>query len=130
MDDIKKGNNFFKNFIIGLGFLQGIWFAMGINPSAKIFEGVQGLINYINPSLKFSFVFSVLPIIILVIGIILIYREASIFGIFASILGFIAGTMILVSPTYSVILLALSWLLGWSGVNIKKRKDKNKQFNI
>lgn len=121
MVKIAKGNNFFKNFIIGLGFLQGIWFAMGINPGAKIFEGVQGIINYINPDLEFSFIFSILPLIILGIGLYLVYKEANIYGIAATLLGFIAGTFILVSPVYSIVLLLVAWLLGWAGVSIKKK---------
>lgn len=112
-----KSKKFFIEFIVGFGFLSGLWLAIGIDPQAEIFKILQFLINYFfkNQEITFwsSMFFYVFPTLTLIISLILIYRKAKWWGFIAVGLGFLAGVSILASPFLAIILLIISFLLGF-----------------
>lgn len=114
MGKIKKSAIFFKEAIIFFGFLQGFWVAIGIRPldivSGILYPFVERLGSFV------LFVFGLLPIALLGFGLYLVYKKGRLIGIIAVLLGFIAGTMILVSPYLSGLLLMVAGGVGFLAV--------------
>ena len=112
MNNDQNAEIFFKELIIGFGFLNGIWIAVGINPEAEIFKALKEVINTINPDNQFSILFIILPLIVLVGTLILIKAIGGWLGFAAVGCGFIGGLLILISPMISIIFLLVGWGLG------------------
>lgn len=115
MGKIKKSATFFKEAIVFFGFLQGIWVSIGIRPLDIISGIVAPFIERLGPFVVF--VFGLLPIVMLALGIYLVWSKGKWVGIIAVLLGFIAGTMVLVSPYLSLVILAGAWVVGFFAVN-------------
>ena len=108
----KKAEYFVNEFVIGLGFLSGLWVAVGIDPQAEIFKTFATIIKTLNPNSGFGLLFFILPIIILICLILLTYFMGGKLGLVAVVFGFVGGLLILVSPWISMILLFIGMGLG------------------
>ena len=108
----KKAEYFVNEFVIGLGFLSGLWIAVGIDPQAEIFKAFDTILKTLNPDSGFGFLFFVIPIIILICSILGTYLMGGKFGLIAIVSGFLGGLLILASPWISIILLFLGMWLG------------------
>lgn len=97
---------------IGLGFLSGLWIAVGIDPQAEIFKAFDTILKTLNPDSGFGFLFFVIPIIILICLILGTYFMGGKLGLIAVTFGFLGGLLILASPLISIILLFLGMGLG------------------
>lgn len=108
----KKAEYFVNEFVIGLGFLSGLWIAVGIDPQAEIFRAFATIIKTLNPNSGFGLLFFIIPIIILVCLILGTYFMGGKLGLVAVVFGFAGGLLILGSPCISIILLFLGMGLG------------------
>ena len=115
----KKAEYFFNEFVIGLGFLSGLWITVGIDPLAEVFKALATIINTLNPDSGFGFLFFVIPIIILFCSILGTYFMGGKLGLVAVGCGFFGGLLILLSPIISAILLILGMGVGIVAVNLK-----------
>jgi hypothetical protein len=97
-------------FIVGLGFLSGLWIAVGINPGAIFSSVLAGAADFLVPG----------PALLIWLGAALClgfalavaYDRRGLFGLSTVGLGFLGGSLILVSPVPAVILLAVGLVLG------------------
>lgn len=51
---MNKREYFLYEFVIGLGFLSGLWIAIGVDPEAEIFKAFSTIINTLNPNSGFN----------------------------------------------------------------------------
>jgi len=112
-DRSKRRKNIVKEFVIGFGFLSGIWLAIGINPKNIIFDFMRTNLENLHPSLKIIFI--ILPLVFLIgtiITLLSIYHKGGIAGAGVVVLGFVAGLSILHSPITAVIILIVAYILG------------------
>ena len=112
MNNDQNAEIFFKELIVGFGFLNGIWIAIGINPETEIFKALNEVIDTINPENQFSILFIILPLIVLIGTLIFIKAIGGWLGLAAVGCGFLGGLLILMSPMISIIFLLVGWGLG------------------
>lgn len=112
----EKAEYFVNEFVIGLGFLSGLWIAIGIDPQAEIFKAFATIIKTLNPNsgfgLLFFLLFFIIPLIILICLILGTYFMGGIVGLIAVVFGFLGGLLILASTWISTILLLIGMGLG------------------
>jgi hypothetical protein len=109
---MNKREYFLDEFVIGLGFLSGLWIAIGVDPEAEIFKAFSTIINTLNPNSGFNILFFVMPILILMGSILGAYFMGGKLGLVAVVCGFIGGLLILISPIISLIILIVGILIG------------------
>jgi len=111
-----------KEIIIGFGFLNGLWFAIGTSPETEILGFINRYINLL-PEIVQK-ILMIIPFILMaltIITIISIYHKGRILGIIAVILGFISGAIFLKSWKTSLIILLISIILGLISFRPKKK---------
>lgn len=113
---MNKDDFFYREFIIGLGFLSGLWITIGMNPEALFIETLKETVGTINPNANFSYL-SFIPALATTISIIGAYWMGGIIGLFAVSCAFLAGLLILSSPITTLILLVLGIIMGEWAVN-------------
>ncbi len=113
---MKKSEYFINTFVIGFGFLSGLWIAVGVDPEAEIFNAFSTVINTLNPNSGFSILFFLMPIIILLGSVIGAFSLGGNLGLVAVGCGFLGGLLILISPIISIILLFVGIIIGKSAV--------------
>lgn len=114
MAKLKKHNLFFKQAIIGFGFFNGLWMAVGIDPGDEVFKFLQ---PYAEPyGATIAYLFTILPTILLALSLWLIYKKGKWLGFAAVGLGFIGGLLILISPWIALGGLLAAWLIGYFAV--------------
>ncbi|MFA6089360.1 MAG: hypothetical protein WC755_05825 [Candidatus Woesearchaeota archaeon] len=106
------GKTFINEFVVAFGFLSGLWVAVGVNPEAEIFKAFSQVFQQLNAGVGFSFLFTVLPIILTLATLFGIYFLGGWIGVAAVALGFVAGLLIIINPIIAVILLFASLGLG------------------
>lgn len=114
---MKKSEIFFREFVLGVGFVSGFWIALGVNPEAVIFESFREVMETINPDSGFGYLFTLIPLLSTVCSLIGAYTMGGKVGIFALALAFVGGLVFLSGPLMSVILLIASMFIGSVGVD-------------
>ncbi len=119
---VKKSSTYIWQFVIGLGFLSGLWTAIGINPQ-EIILNVLGTVTesvYSDPAIRFLFI--LLPIILLILSIIGAYKKGKILGLISVIVAYFSGLSFLVSTMTSVVFLCIAIIIGYLATNRKLTK--------
>jgi hypothetical protein len=101
-----------RELIIGLGFVEGLWMAAGIDPQAAIFGWISTLLEKLHASSNYFLILKVLPIVLLAGSLLLILRLGGWLGLVAVGLAFAAGLLIITTPTTSVFLIMGALVLG------------------
>ena len=107
IDRVARG--FVQEFVIGFGFLNGIWIHVGINPETEIIRAFSQVIQAISPSSGYSLLFWILPIILTISLIAGAYFNGGWPGLIAVALALLAG--ILLNP-FGIFLLIIAIILG------------------
>jgi hypothetical protein len=109
----KKSRTYIWQFVIGLGFLSGLWTAIGIDPQAVIIDVLGNAVDtvYSDPAIRSLFL--ILPTILLLISTLGAYRKGRIPGLISVIIAYIAGLFILVSTVTALILLSVAIIIGY-----------------
>ena len=110
----KRTNLFFKGSVILFGFVNGLFMALGINPSAEVFAFLMPYVEVYGSNAVYFL--TVLPTILLIISLYTIYRRAKWLGFFAVFLGFIGGLSIMGSWMLALGLLVVAWIIGYVAV--------------
>ena len=114
--------NLIRSLVIGFGFLNGVWLAIGINPQDELIKFLQPLLIGLHPIMKTLFI--VLPTIILIgtiITLLSIYKKGGVLGSLAVIMGFVAGALVLINYVLSAGLLLIALILGYFSLrNIRR----------
>ena len=88
----KKSSLFIRESVIGLGFLTGLWTAIGISPQTVLLSLAERSADVVlhDPSVRFFFV--VLPIVLLVLAVITAYKRGRVIGLISVILAYCRRT--------------------------------------
>ena len=113
----KRTTTYLWQYVIGLGFLSGIWTAIGINPGAVILNVLGQVTEAIWPDPLVQRLFLVIPVILLIISIVQAYRKGGILGLVAVIVAYVAGLSILVNLWTTILLLAAAIVTGYLATN-------------
>lgn len=108
----KIGLSFVQEFVLGFGFLSGLWIHVGVNPESEILRAFADIVNELAPSSGFSIIFWLIPIIGIAASVTGSYFIGGWFGLAAVGLAFMGG--IFISSTFGVILLVTGVFLGFA----------------
>lgn len=113
-EDVEK--SFIEIFVIGFGFLSGLWIHVGVNPETEIIKAFSSIIKTLNASFGFSFLFWIIPIIVLVGSIIGSLVVGGWLGLIAVGFAFLGG--IFINSTFGIICLFIGIVLGFIAPNV------------
>ena len=119
---VKKSRTYIWQFVIGLGYLSGLWTAIGINPQ-EIILNILGTVTesvYSDPAIRLIFI--VLPTILLILSIIGAYKKGKVLGLVSVIVAYFAGLFFLISTMTSVVFLCIAIIIGYLATNRKLTK--------
>ena len=103
--------------MIGLGFLSGIFTAIGIDPQQEVIGIIGKTVESLYPDPEISALFIILPTILLLISLITAYLKGGILGLVSVLVAYCAGILILVSTVLALILLAGAIGIGYLATN-------------
>jgi hypothetical protein len=108
----KKSVLFIRESVIGLGFLSGLWTAIGISPQTFLLALAERSVDEVlhDPSVRFFFV--VLPIVLLLLCVITAYKRGRVIGLVSVVIAYAGGLVVLESWYLSCILLVFAIILG------------------
>jgi len=109
----KKSKEYIWQFVIGLGFLSGVWTAIGIDPGAVILNVLGDMIGTLYSDPVVRSLFLILPTALLVVSIISAYRKGKVLGLISVIMAYSAGLFIMVSTGTSLLLLIIAIIIGY-----------------
>lgn len=118
----KRSKTYIWQFVIGLGFLSGIWTAIGIDPGAVILNILGDLAGALYSDPLIRSIFLILPTILLVISVIGAYRRGRVLGLVSVIVAYISGVFILLSIITSLVLLIIAIIAGYLATNRRMRR--------
>jgi hypothetical protein len=109
----KKSRTYIWQFVIGLGFLSGLWTAIGIDPQAVIVGVLGNLVDtvYSDPAIRFLFL--ILPTILLFLSILGAYSRGRLLGLISVIFAYLAGLFILVSTVTALVFFGVAIIIGY-----------------
>lgn len=109
-----KGERYVKEYVVGFGFLSGIFLAVGVDPKGEIFKNLSNLLAQYNQDLAawYTIIFGIISFLILILTILYAYGAGGLIGIAAIIFAFVGGLIIMGVPIVGVILLIIGILLG------------------
>ena len=113
----KKSRVYIWQFVIGLGFLSGLWTAIGIDPQAVI-VGILGTVVdtvYSDPAIRSLFL--ILPAILLIFSVYGAYTRGRLLGLISVLVAYIAGLSILVSTVTALAFLGIAIIIGYLAPN-------------
>jgi len=113
----KKSSLFIRQSVIGLGFLSGVFTAIGIDPQAILIGIFADAAAAIDPDPRIRYLFVILPALLLLLSIITAYRLGRVFGLVSVIVAYFAGLALLTSFSSALILLGISIVLGYFATN-------------
>jgi len=114
---MKKSRTYIWQFVIGLGFLSGLWTAIGIDPQAVILDVLGNVVDtvYSDPAIRSLFL--ILPIILLLLSVLGAYTRGRFLGLISVIVAYLAGLFILVSTATALIFLGVAIIIGYLAPN-------------
>jgi hypothetical protein len=118
----KRSRAYIWQFVIGLGFISGVWTAIGIDPETVILNVVGDIIGTVYSDPGFRSLLIILPTVLLVVSVIGAYRRGRVLGLVSVIVAYISGLAILVSIMTSVILLIVAVITGYLATNRRLRR--------
>jgi hypothetical protein len=113
----KKSRTYLWQFVIGLGFLSGLWTAIGIDPETVILNALGKAADIIYPDPDIRTLFIILPTVLLLISVYGAYQKGRVPGLVAVIVAYLAGLSILVSTFTAIVLLLAALVLGLLATN-------------
>ena len=128
----KKSRTYIWQFVIGLGFLSGLWTAIGIDPQAVIVDILGNVVDtvYSDPAIRSLFL--ILPMILLIISIFAAYSKGRLLGLISVIIAYLAGLFIFVSTVTALVFLWVALIIGYLAPNRRliKINDRHLTFSL
>jgi hypothetical protein len=109
----KRSKTYIWQFVIGLGFVSGLWTAIGIDPQAVLLTALGNVVDALYSDPVVRLIFFILPLIILGISVYGAYRKGRILGLVSVIIAYFAGVLILASTATALILLGCAICIGY-----------------
>jgi hypothetical protein len=113
----KKSRIYIWQFVIGLGFLSGLWTAIGIDPQAVIVGVLGNIVDTVNSDPAIRSLFLILPTILLLLSILGAYTRGRLLGLISVILAYLAGLLILFSTVTALVFLGVAIIIGYLAPN-------------
>jgi hypothetical protein len=113
----KKSGLFIRQFVIGLGFLSGIFTAIGIDPQVILLRIIGNAVGSVYPDPQVSYMFFILPTILLLVSLIAAFMKGKVLGLVSVIVAYCSGVLIFISAVLSITLLLLAVALGFLATN-------------
>jgi hypothetical protein len=113
----KKSRTYIWQFVIGLGFLSGLWTAIGIDPQEMVFNILGNAVDsvYSDPAVRSLLL--ILPTILFILSIIGAYKKGKVLGLISVIVAYIAGLFILISTMTALVFLGIAIIIGYLATN-------------
>jgi hypothetical protein len=109
----RRSRTYIWQFTIGLGFLSGIWTAVGIDPEEVILNLIGSVTGEIYPDPRLRQLFIILPAILLLISVWGAYKKGRVLGLVSVVIAYMAGLSILVALWTTLILLLAAIITGY-----------------
>ena len=103
--------------MIGLGFLSGIFTAIGIDPQDALIGIAGDAVSSLYPEPGVRYLFLVIPTLLLLISIYTAYRLGGILGLVSVVIAYFSGLAVFTSITSAIILLAVAVVLAYLATN-------------
>jgi predicted branched-subunit amino acid permease len=113
----KKSGLFIRQFVIGLGFLSGIFTAIGIDPQVILLRIIGNAVGSVYPDPQVSYMFFILPTVLLLISLIAAFMKGKVLGLVSVVVAYCSGVLIFISAVLSIMLLLLAVALGFLATN-------------
>ena len=117
----KKFRRFIWQFVIGLGFLSGLWMAIGIDPEEVLITTLDSAVTTISPDPTLRALFLILPTLILIFSILGAYRNGKVPGLISVLVAYVAGLVILSSAIAGLALLGVAVVLAYYSTRHRRR---------
>jgi hypothetical protein len=118
----KRSKTYVWQFVLGLGFVSGLWTAIGIDPQAVLLTALGNVVEALYSDPVVRWVFFLLPLIILGVSVYGAYRKGRFPGLLSVIIAYFAGVLIFVSTATALILLGGAILTGYLAVGGRFKK--------
>lgn len=118
----KKSSLFIRQSVIGLGFLSGLFTAIGIDPEEAVIGIIGSSVQAAWPDPQVSVLFLLLPTILLIISVVTAYLKGGILGLVSVLIAYFSGLSIPGSPVPALLLLAVAVALGYLATDRRVRK--------
>lgn len=109
----KRSRTYIWQFTIGLGFLSGLWTAIGIDPEEVILNILGTVTGEIYPDPNLRQLFILLPLLLLAIPVLGAYKKGKVLGLASVLIAYVAGLSILVALWTSLVLLLAAIITGY-----------------
>jgi hypothetical protein len=111
----KRSRTYIRQFTIGLGFLSGLWTAVGIDPEEVLINlaGTAATEVFPDPTLRQLFI--LLPLLLLAASVWGAYKKGKVPGLASVLIAYVAGLSVLVALWTSLLLLAAAIAIGLVG---------------
>jgi hypothetical protein len=109
----KRSRTYIWQFTIGLGFLSGLWTAIGIDPEEVILNLLGKVTGEIYPDPTLRQLFLLLPFILLLFSVWGAYKRGKALGLASVLIACVAGLSILFALWTSLILLLAAIVTGY-----------------
>jgi len=113
----RRTRKYIWQFVIGFGFLSGLWTAIDIDPEEVLLNVLNRTVETIYPDPNVRTLLLILPALLLLVSIIGAYKNGRVPGLAAVIVAYGAGLSVLVSITSALHLLLLAIVLGFLATN-------------
>jgi len=117
----KKSRAYIWQFVIGFGFLSGIWTAIGIDPEEVILNLLGTVAGSILQDPTIRQIFIVLPTLLFLFSVYSAYKKGRILGLVAVVVAYLAGLSVLVSLGTTIFLLLLAIFIGYLATTWRRR---------
>jgi len=118
----RKSRTYIWQFVIGLGFISGLWTAIGINPQEIILTILGNVTDSVYSDPAIHFLFLIVPTILLILSIIGAYKKGKVLGLISVIVAYFAGLSILLSTITALFLLVIAIIIGYLATNRRLTK--------
>jgi hypothetical protein len=109
----RRSRTYIWQFTIGLGFLSGLWTAIGIDPEEVILNLIGTTTSVIVSDPTIRQIFLLLPTLLLIISVWGAYKRGKVLGLASVLIAYLAGLSILVALWTSLLLLFAAILIGY-----------------
>lgn len=109
----KRSRTYIWQFTIGLGFLSGLWTAIGIDPEEVILNIIGTVTGEMYPDPILRQLFILLPLILLALPVLSAYKKGKILGLASVLIAYMAGLSILIALWTSLVLLLAAIVTGY-----------------
>jgi hypothetical protein len=118
----KRSKTYIWQFVLGLGFVSGLWTAIGIDPQAVLLTVLGNVIDTLYSDPVVRWIFFLLPLIILGFSVFGAYRKGRFPGLISVIIAYFAGVLIFISTAMALILLGSAICIGYLATGRRFKK--------